>query len=584
LKQTNSQISIFELLKISLAHRQILDKALAEASVPQDLDLERFQSMVGHQTSPYLMTFSEEDNNSLNHPHNQPLHIEVMIHQTRVRRVFIDNGASLNIISTAFLRQLDYSEDSIDPQCKITIKAYDKVERKSLGLVILPIRVGLVEKNITFQVLDIPLAYNIMLGRPWIHEMRAMPSTYHQCVKFLFHGSEVTIPATTSYTCNMLKAAETLIPANHESTDYHNNKLKEIEQSFKLKEAGMGEYHVEPVLSLTSLLESPWHYGKPSEAKKSFVLTPQTKYNGTFVKATVPLEDESGNRAIAAWLYKEMTPIDLTEQAREITPEKYGHGLMILNHFGYKGTGPIGCNNNGLINPIKATDRSNNNTTGLGFKKVHFHLGPNKFISSPEISFEDESQAESDTREEESDDEDSYPHPFSYDLAKFFAEPDDFVPCVNTVDDTSDSSEDITKQPKDHSEKGESSHSIPILHQTIPCTIGEFFNLSPCSTDSWEYEFDSLSEVTTDQDIDQVHVYENQLEVGETSRVRSDGFDPTSVLGSSIASVSSQRYSNTLSDEAVVGLELLIQAFNDYTVNAIEPVTTLSLTHPELID
>ena len=128
LQRTNAQISIFEFLKISPAHRQILDKALTEANVPQDLDLERFQSMVGHLTSPYYMSFSEEDDNSLSHLHNQPLHIEVMIHEKCVHWVLIDNGVGLNIFSAALLRQLDYDAKSIDPRRRITIKAYDEVE------------------------------------------------------------------------------------------------------------------------------------------------------------------------------------------------------------------------------------------------------------------------------------------------------------------------------------------------------------------------------------------------------------------------------------------------------------------------
>ena len=75
----------------------------------------------------------------------------------------------------------------------------------------------------------------------------------------------------------------------------------------------MGEYQIAPVLSLTALPESPHHYGRPSEAKKSLLLTPQTKFDGTFVKTTVPLEDESENRAIATWLYKDEVLVDLTE-------------------------------------------------------------------------------------------------------------------------------------------------------------------------------------------------------------------------------------------------------------------------------
>ena len=115
----------------------------------------------------------------------------------------------------------------------------------------------------------------------------------------------------------------------------------------------MGEYHIELVLSLTSLLESPHHYRRPSKEKRPFVLPPQTKYDGTLVKATIPLEEEAENRTIVAWIYKEETLVDLTEQSHEITPEKYGPGLKLMKHFGHKGTSPIGCNKNGLIDLVK---------------------------------------------------------------------------------------------------------------------------------------------------------------------------------------------------------------------------------------
>ena len=72
----------------------------------------------------------------------------------------------------------------------------------------------------------------------------------------------------------------------------------------------MGEYQIAPVLSLTALPESPRHYGRPSEAKKPPIHTPQTKYDGTFVTTTIPLEEESENRAIATWLYRDETLVD----------------------------------------------------------------------------------------------------------------------------------------------------------------------------------------------------------------------------------------------------------------------------------
>ena len=47
--------------------------------------------------------------------------------------------------------------------------------------------------------------------------------------------------------------------------------------------------------------------------KRPFVLTPKTKYNGTFFKAIVPLEEEDEDRVIATWIYKEDTLVDLIE-------------------------------------------------------------------------------------------------------------------------------------------------------------------------------------------------------------------------------------------------------------------------------
>jgi hypothetical protein len=143
--------------------------------------------------------------------------------------VLIDNGARLNIVFSTLLIQLDYFEESINLHHKITIKVYDEVERKYLGLVVLPLWVGPVKRDVTYHVLNIPLAYNIFLGRPWIHEMQVVPSTYHEFVKFPFHGSKVTILASTSYTCNMLKHTKNFVPTNTESIDYHDNELKKIE-------------------------------------------------------------------------------------------------------------------------------------------------------------------------------------------------------------------------------------------------------------------------------------------------------------------------------------------------------------------
>lgn len=60
LKKTLAHISILELLRLSPAHREILEKALSGSYVPEDIDIDQFQAMVGHITN-HILTFSEQD-------------------------------------------------------------------------------------------------------------------------------------------------------------------------------------------------------------------------------------------------------------------------------------------------------------------------------------------------------------------------------------------------------------------------------------------------------------------------------------------------------------------------------------------
>ena len=77
-----------------------------------------------------------------------------MIHKTHVQHMLMDGGAGINIYSLSLLKMLGYSEQVIDTRRKITIKAYDEAERISKGLVILPIMIGPVKKDILLQIVD----------------------------------------------------------------------------------------------------------------------------------------------------------------------------------------------------------------------------------------------------------------------------------------------------------------------------------------------------------------------------------------------------------------------------------------------
>nr|KYP35643.1 hypothetical protein KK1_043302 [Cajanus cajan] len=75
------------------------------------------------------------------------------------------------------------------------VRAFDGSKREVVGEISLPIQIGPTIFNVEFQVMDITPAYSCLLGRPWIHDAKAVPSTLHQKVKFIVGDKLVTVQA-----------------------------------------------------------------------------------------------------------------------------------------------------------------------------------------------------------------------------------------------------------------------------------------------------------------------------------------------------------------------------------------------------
>ena len=150
--------------------------------------------MVGNLSTSQHITYSPQDIPKNKPNHNDPLYLEVFIHKAKVRCVLIDGGEGLNIYTLKVVKGLGCFEEDLDPSHRIIIKAYDDGECFSKGIITLPIRVGPSTKNTLFHVLDIEMNCNMILGCPWLHAMKEVPSTYHQCMMFFYNNVELTIP------------------------------------------------------------------------------------------------------------------------------------------------------------------------------------------------------------------------------------------------------------------------------------------------------------------------------------------------------------------------------------------------------
>ncbi|KAM2246587.1 hypothetical protein ACFXTI_007391 [Malus domestica] len=60
--------------------------------------------------------------------------------------------------------------------------------------------IGELKSSTIFHVIDARTSYGLLLGRPWIHANRVVPSTLHQCLKFYREGVKVIYGDTKPFT------------------------------------------------------------------------------------------------------------------------------------------------------------------------------------------------------------------------------------------------------------------------------------------------------------------------------------------------------------------------------------------------
>lgn len=137
------------------------------------------------------MTFSEEEavHQDGIYP---PLYITVACHDVRIPKVLVDNESSLNVCPLKLLVSLNLEPYDITPTSKMA-RGFDGLTHEVLGETELKLTVGPRTVPVKLMVLDIETSFNLLLGRPWIHNMGAVPSMLHQRIKFRMGNNIVTV-------------------------------------------------------------------------------------------------------------------------------------------------------------------------------------------------------------------------------------------------------------------------------------------------------------------------------------------------------------------------------------------------------
>lgn len=125
-----------------------------------------------------IIIFSTFESTKLFNPHHDALVIALYIANCLAKCILIDNGSSANILFLSAFREMGIPESSITRKFTILIR-FSGEHKSTIGEIVLLVYAEGVNLYTKFLVMDSSSAYNIIFGKLWIHEMEAIPSTYH---------------------------------------------------------------------------------------------------------------------------------------------------------------------------------------------------------------------------------------------------------------------------------------------------------------------------------------------------------------------------------------------------------------------
>ena len=139
------------------------------------------------------ITFSDQDLPRIGARHQKALHITARAEQIDIPQILIDNGSAINILTVETMHTLGIPPIELMPSSHVA-RAFDHSAQSILGVITLRVSFEREVFPVLFQVMDIKTSFNALLGRPWLHQLKAVASTVHQCVKFInSRGDLITI-------------------------------------------------------------------------------------------------------------------------------------------------------------------------------------------------------------------------------------------------------------------------------------------------------------------------------------------------------------------------------------------------------
>uniref|UniRef100_A0A2N9FLW9 Uncharacterized protein n=1 Tax=Fagus sylvatica TaxID=28930 RepID=A0A2N9FLW9_FAGSY len=127
--------------------------------------------------------FTDRDLEGVQLPHSDALVVTMQIGDFEVKRILIDPGSSAEIMYDSLFKGLGLEHKDLDRQVD-PLYGFSGESVMPVGRVTVKVHAGTISSPTEFWVLNSYSPYNAILGRPWLHKMKAVPSTLHQRLRF----------------------------------------------------------------------------------------------------------------------------------------------------------------------------------------------------------------------------------------------------------------------------------------------------------------------------------------------------------------------------------------------------------------
>ena len=140
---------------------------------------------------PLILGFSDEDKVGTIQPHDD-LVVTLRIGGYDVKRVMIDQGSAVNIMYPDLYKGLGLKPKDLSAYSSPLVSFEGRMVIPK-GQIRLPVQTGMDVVEVDFIVVDVFSPYMAIMGRSWLHTLRAVLSTLHQKVKYPSRGQVLEI-------------------------------------------------------------------------------------------------------------------------------------------------------------------------------------------------------------------------------------------------------------------------------------------------------------------------------------------------------------------------------------------------------